>query len=360
MTSLSHLKSQSLFIDLPEDSVSKTDQFYDERYVVSAPYCSLIDITYHLITSGSVQHERELLLLWEIRLSLLLFDERFSTARLEAVNLNNALFAIENPTSVAGTSSKVSDKSVPKIHPLPRNYSGLIGYLLLLLVLRLKSSPNLAFVNELYKLCYQIRLKGAPTEAWKAQEKLFNLCYEIISVLVTAGHHLTLLSFVQSLKQDTCLRSRSPTQCDLRYRRFASNIDLVWTYVCLKLRIKKGINDDAYRAYGLQIKQEWSSIDNSSKRDLLEIMNSEPHCEKSSLREIDPVKFLIMEFAELVKLDNISTRILCCTLATWSLKTFPFTEYYSSEDHESLEKVHSVIMAKWAQHVDKMYGIEWQ
>lgn len=365
MTSISYLTEPSLFAGLPQDHSKEVSSFYDRDYVESAPYSDLIDITHQLITSGTIQQEKDLLIIWEIRLTLLLFDNRLSAAKLEAVNLNNALFFHENPTSSTGKPGTTPGQTAPAAnYPLPKNNAGLISYLLLMLVLRLKSTPNLALVNELYKLCYQIRLKGVTAEAQSVQMKLFNLSYEIISVLLTSRHHLALLWFLQSLKRDTSLRIEKPGDNEQTYKNFLSNISLIWIY--LRLIIRRGKEPgEKPSAYGEQFEQEWSSIKTSTKQTLIDVLNGFPSSSDQPVIGLDPIAFLVTEFADLVDSGTISTRIISCTLATWDLENKPFTESdfnrgkseENDQDASSLEKTYSVIMAKWSRYADKVYGM---
>lgn len=368
MTSTSYLTLQSLFVDLPVDTDRETDSFFDEEYVASAQYSDLIDTTYQLITTGGIELEKDILILWEMRLTLLLFDGRLSTAKLEAVNLNNALFFHENPTSSStGRPGAIVEGPSPAANfPLPKNNAGLISYLLLMLVLRLKSAPNLALVNELYKLCYQVRLKGVPVESMMVQKKLFNLSYEIISILVTARHHLTLLSFLQSLKRDSRLRIVSSCENGQLYDTFLSNISIIWIYAQLVIRRGKG-TDENLSEYGLRFEKEWSSIKESTKKAFIEAVSLFSPSEKHPLIGLDPLTFLVTEFADLVSSDIISTRIISSTLAAWDLLNSPFSRPSSNkevsvvegEKHStSLEKVYAALMEKWPQYADKVYGME--
>lgn len=366
MIGSSYLKARSLFVALPQTSVTATDSFYHQDYVESAPYGDLVDITHQLITGATIEQENELLALWEIRLTLLLFDGRLSTAKQEAVNLNDALFFHENPTSTSGRNGPMLTQPAPAAnYPLPKNNAGIISHLLLMLVLRLKSNPNLALVNELYKLCYQIRLKGVTAEAQTVQMKLFNLSYEIISVLVISRHYLTLLSFLQSLKRDTHLCHQYHGDNEQHYGRFLSNISLIWIYnVLINRRSKK--TGEKLSVYAMQYQQEWSSIAKSTKETLIEALKRFTTSNNDALLNLDPESFLITQFAALVESDTISARIISCTLATWDLENKPFTDSNSirgetaqdEQEANSLAKTYSIIMAKWTQYPDKVYGME--
>lgn len=386
MSGYSYLISSLLFVSQPQESDTPVESFYDEDYVRNSSYTDLIDLTYHLITRGANKLEKELLVLWEIRLTLLLFNGELPVAKREAINLNNALFQHENPNSPIPPISTNANPlpllidnngsrgNTPRlspapnvIYPLPKNNAGLINYLLLMLVLRLKSMRNLALVNELYKLCYQVRLKGSSSKAMSVQLKLFNLSYEIVSVLITTRNYYTLLSLLRSLRRDTTLRVHKLNVPEPQYQTFASNISFLWIYANLVVYSTK-VSEPELSTYADQFENEWSSIEDGTKKSLLHVMGTYapliggPNPTSPSLREQD---FHIRTFANMIATDKVSPRIICCTLGTWDLENkldsnFDAGEGYfdSGTSSQSLSKIYAYILSKWSDHVHNVYGME--
>lgn len=148
---------------------------------------TLIDLTYALLTKPEHCKLNELLAIWEIRLLLHVVTYDLKSAKIEGVNLINALYMRENSISIGAPMER------QEVYPLPKNNDGIIQYGLLILMLRLKSTVDMNLVNEVYKLGYQIRLKNPD------KLKLQNLSYYVMSILITTNGNWTLLNFTGSL-----------------------------------------------------------------------------------------------------------------------------------------------------------------
>lgn len=384
---MDYLSADSIFVLIPE-AVVPAESFYDSDFLSQASYSDLVHSTYAVLKENQLA-VKEALKVWEIRLTLLLFNNQLSVAKKEAINLNNALYLQENPNatppvsyrpSALTNSSGVSiteasltsggrrerSSSANLIYPLPKNNEGLIEYPLVVMLLRLRSVPNLALVNELYKLCYQIRLKGTSSEATKVQAKLISLSYEIIMVLTITRNYFTLLSYLDSLRHDV-LAKVSETQ----YGEYYSNLTLMWIIINLLIRSRD------------KTTEEMVEISKEFQKDFDTYVQPETlHCLTHVLQTITPVigsgdaavgseeSVTLETIAEQISKKTITARIICCTLATWELSNVHTTELSQENGKVSLvvdapatgdskvDPVYSNVMSRWGENIHKVYGIE--
>lgn len=388
MAEIDYLISDSLFAHVPQTNAATIDQFYDLEYVRSASNQELIDCTYYLLRSGQLTIE-ETLKVWEIRLTLTLFNDQLPLAKREAVNLNNALYIHENPntqpppnTSRVGSNLSANESASLAAHsraallnnvvyPLPKNNNGQIGYRLLLMILRLKSIPNLILVNELYKLCYQMRLKGTSSEAIKVQAKLTNLSYEVIMVLTITRNYFTLISFLNSLRHDVRVKIELAEKGS-HNERYHSNVCLLHVIISL-LVWTKGKSKTELDQVPKDVTELFNQVDETSLVTLKHVLQTVP----SVVGGLDPGNAIklsetltLPKLVEMVWDKKISARVLCCTLATWELSNVHHTELVEEDgksrlivetigDKKSkLDHVYGEIMPRWGQYINKVYGLE--
>lgn len=386
MADTSHLCSDSLFSQIPQGNDDTSDLFYDVEYVRSASNQQLIDCTYRQLKSGDLSVE-EALKVWEIRLTLTLFNDQLQQAKREAVCLNNALYTFENPNappltaSRMGSSTSLSDSTSASrgtphqytnvVYPLPKNNDGSIEYRLLLIILRLKSVPNLILVNELYKICYQMRLKGSSSEAIKLQAKLTNLSYEVIMVLTITRNYSTLLSFLNSLRRDVRAKCNNADNGS-HNERYLSNVSLIQVLITLFVWTKNKSHEEL-SDLPPEIAATFELVDETSLASLKHVLQSfssvvgGPQLDHQ-IKLSDPLS--LSKIAELVYNKQLSARTICCTLATWELSNVFRTELVEDngksqlmvetvdEQKSKLDIVYGEIMKRWGRYFNKVYGIE--
>lgn len=355
------LSSDTLFVQQPDPANGQPRLTPD--YVAVATPAQLVDATYYALKDPGPNT----LQIWELRLVLLLFNHQLAAAKQEAVNLNNALYLLENEPPKPGPDAA--------IYPLPKNNDGSISFALLLLVLRLKSVPNLALVNELYKLCYQLRLKGS-TGA-DVQPKLAKLAYAVMLVLAITRNYFTLLSFLDSLRAD--IRGDLPL-----HRDYASNVSLVWVLVSmliLKARSTENKGDTADTATEKaktqrellhellsRLQPVYSCVEQSSLDAVKYVLQTYSHIPGGVVEELH-IDLSLSGLADLTVSGNISTRIICCTLAVWDLQT-TFSTLLAEKEGKvvfeveaplgdtELDAVFGLVMSRWGSYVNKVFGIE--
>lgn len=381
-----HLVSEFLFAQTPQTGEESTDRFYETEFVRSASNQDLIDLTYHILRNGNLTVD-ETLKLWEIRLTLTLFNDQLALARKEAVNLNNALYIRENPNAPPPSQSRMNSSQslneagqnaqtsgpIPAnvVYPLPKNNDGQIGYNLLLIILRLKSVPNLILVNEIYKICYQMRLKGTSSEAAALLAKLTNLSYEVIMVLLITRNSFTLISFLDSLRQDVQTKIDNADNSS-HSKRLYSNVCLLEVLVTLMVWAKSTI-EAKEQSVPPQVTDLFGKVDEVSLASLkfvLQNVHSTVGGPESEDSKITMESLTLAKLAQLVKDKTISLRTVCCTLATWELSNVYQTELDEDEGKlrlvvealgepkSKLDRVYAEIIPRWGQYVNKVYGLE--
>lgn len=363
---MSDLSAETLFVQLPQPEAEPID-FFNIDQISAAPLPVLIDGTYHALHSAT--STKDALLLWEIRLVLLLFNNQLPVAKKEAINLNNTLYLLENanaPKPVGASLDDIRTAQQSVIYPLPKNNDGEISFLLLILIMRLKSFPNLALVNELYKLCYQLRLRGTISEASTVQSKLMKLSYEVVLVLAITRNYLTLLSFLDSLRSDIKL-AKSPDNEEAS-RTYYSNVTLVWLIVNILVHAKEKSGPELLDAITSAFESTYSEIEDSSWQSLKYVLQTFPPTTTgtSTCSEVD---LSLPALVELVSSSTLSTRIICCTLAVWELD-LSYTTTLENKDGKmsfsvsaplgeaGVEAVYGNVMSRWGEYVHKVFGIE--
>lgn len=383
MADTDYLTKDALFAQIPQDSDATIEHFYDPEYTTSASNQQLIDCTYDVLKNGQLTME-ETLKVWELRLTLTLFNDQLHLAKREAIALNNALYMRENPnaqppppsrihsnSSLSDTSSQTRAPPLTFVFPLPKNNNGLIGYRLLLMILRLKSVPNLILVNELYKMCYQMRLKGASSEAVKVQAKLTNLSYEVIMVLTITRNYFTLLSFLASLRHDIGIKSEFEGRAS-HDKMFYSNVCLLQVLTTLMVWSKEKSKEE-FDQLPQDVVDIFTLVEDTSLVLLKHVLLCVPPvvggADLHDNLETGAMPTLA-EIADLVWNKKILARTICCTLATWELSNVFRTELVEEEGQlrlvvevvplldSKLEQVYAIIMPRWGKYINKVYGIE--
>lgn len=340
----------------PIDAIARAVTATPPLAALPAPnYTLLLDQTYHLLKrSSSIDAACRL---WEIRLSLMLFSGNLQVARREAINLNNALYLHENPGAERPLRPGTPAGQPNYIYPLPKNNGGEIRAPLLRLLLRLKSQRNLALVNELYKQCYQSRLRAAAPDRAVLQLLLMCLAYEVVAVLFVTKNHLTLVNFLQSLRANLERRAAEP-EC----AEYLSQMLLM--HVCAELiQAKKG-GKPFGELHGLEA--PFGVVSETSLTGLTYIastiaplMGGEPAPPKQA-------QWTLELLADAFAADAVLARTICCVLALWELSAVHQTELTAAsftvtvqpEDDSPLGIAYSIVMSQWGSFVNKLYGME--
>lgn len=399
----SFLTKESLFLRFPPTSPSiaiTIDDFLISLTQKKPNYLQLIDYTYFLIKDEQL-NLKQLLKVWEIRLVLLLFNNQLTFAKKEAINLNNSLYQFENGTSFqpnqpslqmeasrmnsmsSNSSLNSLSKTAQPIYPLPKNNSGIIQYDLLILLLRLKSIPNLNLVNDIYKLSYQMRLGATAKDDNQLMIKLINLSYEIIVALSITKNYISLIQFLKSLRYDL---QGQKTQL---YEKYYSNITLLLIIIEILNH-----NEQSFEHIYSEVNNESVNclayvLDNVSPT--LPTPTNEPVVESpepETLKQVNHEEKRI-QYEELrSKLNNgqITGRIICSLLGLWDLSNM-YQGYFREtqgnklvfklqiEDHEvpeitkldeltseqlelRINLAHDQVTKKWSKHIHKVYGLE--
>lgn len=390
------LSNDSLFLKVPNDKIERcsVDTLLD-GIKASIPYGQLIDLTYYILKDNVISIS-ELLQIWEIRLILHLFDNQLAFAKKEAINLNNALYLNENnniapaqaqpqstgsnsnsnsrTNSMVSTSGSAanSNSNLQPIYPLPKNNNGLIGYSLLILILRLRSIPNLSLVNELYKLCYQVRLRSSGTDDEKQSLtlKLINLSYDITVILSITKNYHTLLNYLESIRYELVLQKKHDQLTDV-YRQYLSNITLLWLITVIMMHVRNGTKKDRLidvisKNYQLAFDED---VNEESLNGLLYVLsNILPIPSSDQMAKLPEDKLTVPALVSLVQQGDISGRILCSTMGLWdicNLHGFSLT----GEDKLCLTRTardladivsscYDELTNDWSNFIHKVYGLE--
>ena len=392
------LNQDLLFLKLPSDqqlaeksASSSVGQLLDDLKN-KVEYATLIDTCYFLLKNGNLSHE-ESLRVWEIRLILHIFDGGISIAKKEGINLNNELYLIENklreppaapqtagiPSSRTGSLTNVSatgsEATIP-IYPLPRNNNSQISHSLLILLLRLKSIPNMNLVNELYKLTYQSRLKASSNskEPEVISLQLANLSYDIIVVLTITKNYLTLVNFIQSIRYELDIESA-----------YSSHLALLWLIIKLILHVKKhastagGDTDNFTDALVQQYQKDFNSISKLTLAEFQYILsNFNPNISVSSVNE-EVGEITLELLVSRVQQGLISGRIICCTLGLWNLQNRIGVELKDGElviekerkrnkeereeeeeeeEVKTVEQCYQAVTYRWLENINRVYCLE--
>lgn len=349
----------------------------------SPDYTQLIDNTYYLLRNGDFSTE-ELLLIWEIRLNLFMFNNQISFAKKEAINLNNSLYTNENKTSNKETNPSQSSLSLSHsninqdgqlllpIYPLPKNNDGKIGNNLLVLILRLKSIPNMHLVNELFKLCYQLRLRGTnqnQNDDLSTKTKLINLSYEVVVILTITKNYSTLLNYLGSIMHDLKNRLEKSTEEDDEYKQYYSNIKLVWLITKFTLATT---NNSQVEHIKEEHQKDFEEIDQSSIDSLVYVLqNIAPvYASATSMPLVHASIRLAEDVARHVEEGKITGRIICSILGLWDIsnvykahleddgKLAFVIDSIEDDNRSALQTAYRLITSKWCNYVHKVYGLE--
>lgn len=380
-STMSALAGEALFIKKAEIPADGKVPDLDSASLESSSNEDLLNLTYKLLRADNLD-KAEALTLWELRLVLLMFENQLGVAKKEAINLNNALYLQENPNApppptppqppLARTDSTASRRSASPaapstqgvIYPLLKNNDGAIGFPLLLLILRLKLAPNLSLVNELYKLCYQLRLKGVAKEEDEIRRNLVNLSYEIIMVLTITRNFQTLLSFLRSLETDlNAMEDKSQND----HKRYASNVSLM--IVLAHMLILQG--EDASKLDRADLRQRYADLDEFTTGCFHHILKSfSPMVSEGNVPSVGPDEEITYDkLIQLVKGGKLTGRITCCTLASFQLGNMFGADFESTLGSKQLVAnvgplesrfgdFYSKVMSQWGSYIHKLYGIE--
>jgi hypothetical protein len=271
-----------------------------------------------------------------------------SIAKREAINVNNALYLLEN----VGTSNT--------IYPLPKNNEDISNEMLLLL-LKLKSLPNLSLVNDLYKLTYQVRLKS--TDVKSTTTVLQNVSFYVCFILQITNNQLSLKSYVSSLKHQS-------------KGLYHSNITLLTIIVELMLNPKN--SDSIVTKY----QDDYDNLDEFTINSLKYVFQTiSPNINEGKLLEDESINkptLMLLDISNLVKEKHITSRILGCLLGLWDLHAnyhFKLTTengklcFVGNElgDHdvermvesdEIIDAILRLVNNSWCKYIHKVYGLE--
>ncbi|KAK6458710.1 uncharacterized protein RJT20DRAFT_123763 [Scheffersomyces xylosifermentans] len=419
-----YLSQDSLFVKLPSihehSDVTLPQLVLTVRQASINQYEQLLDQTYYLIKHDDLELA-EILKLWQIRLILHLFNNQLAFAKKEAINLNNALYLHENnnvvpplpppppppqgassiaagasssslSTSNSATSSNSNSvapsPSLTPIYPLPKNNQSLIDYDLLVLLLRLKSLPNLNLINEVYKLNYQLRLKSSQD----LKTKLINLSYDVMVVMIVTKNYLSLLNYAVNLREELrLLQSR-----DEFYDQYLSNITallvIVETIILThkdKLAGEIPVTELITEKYSKIYKEEVNSFTRNSLIYTIQFIEptvTVPITESSISPEttsFDKSDVKLQDIIDLVQKNSLTSRIICSTMGLWDLSNiFPNFKLREGPEHklefvnekkagveteeeleeksatELIDLVYSEVADNWYKYTYKIYGLE--
>ncbi|CAG87111.2 DEHA2D11154p [Debaryomyces hansenii CBS767] len=389
------LSKESLFLKFPNVPL---DECNIEDLLVGIkskqPYNELIDLTYYLLKNNSLSLS-ELLKIWEIRLILHLFNNQLTFSKKEAINLNNALYLnenndiappqgqqVQNPNSnndsrASSMNSGIGNTPSPSpglqpIYPLPKNNNGLIGHSLLIMILRLRSIPNLSLVNELYKLCYQLRLRssGAEEEKVGLQLKLINLSYDIIVILSITKNYHTLLNYLESIRYELVLQKKQNQLSDM-YRQYLSNVTLLWVIILIMVYVRNGTKKDRLtdiitKHYQDTFENDVNELSMNSLSYVLSHISPLPSSEE--MATVPPGALTISHLVQLILSGDISGRIICSTIGLWDISNvhgYSLTKddefklnHQPSDASDNLSSCYNELTSDWGRFIYKVYGLE--
>lgn len=391
-----HIIAASLFVASPQSNSASAQLLLDMGSLENADIGRLIESSYHMLREHHLSKE-DAFKVWEMRLMLLLFNDQLGAAKKEALNLNNALYIHENPgaalaklpaqllsrpqeggfylklASPTGSSTSLSQAGVPPkvvVYPLPNNSDSSLPDLLMRLLLRLKSLPNLSLVNEIYKLSYQYRLRSSAHDGHKLQAKLICSAYATASVLIINKNYISLLSLTESICGDLEHVLKETNAQD--FRRYISNISMIWVWakalsykhrklINLKSDLAERITDEHVSAVVGMCESMFQKVDDATLMALKFVVGKLTQ-DNSAL---EPEDWTIYSIVRGIFSDTISTRIMCCTLSVWDIEatyngrlTETNFEVAVEEGSTPLEVSYAKIISKWGDNFNKLYGME--
>lgn len=375
------LSQDKLFVAVPAPEDISLQQFQQLLHT-EKDYGVLISKSYQLLKLPLTIADK--LKAWEIRLTLQLFGNKLAQAKQEAINLNNVLYLEENNNIPPSTNSG-------GVFPLPRNNNGLIHHRLLVLLLRLKSAPNMNLINEFYKLCYQLRLRSSASP--ELTKNLLNLSFDTVVILLINRHYPTLLNFLNSMIYEI----KPNTLQD--YNHLLDNIRLlrIVTKVLLLQSIQShSSTQNVVRQIVTEHQQEFEeiqSIDSNANSSgciahLVYVLNHipptvhsvsksgtpspsashslpEPESDSPGL-QLDETELTLSKLVELIMSGQVSARTLYSTIGIWDL-TNEF-EFVLKDGQLQPGLLHSegvsvgqcldLVSLQWCNHFNKVYGLE--
>lgn len=396
-TNKQFLSKESLFLKFPNAPLNecKVENLL-EGIKSKQPYNELIDLTYYLLKDNSLSLSK-LLKIWEIRLILHLFNNQLTFAKKEAINLNNALYLNENndvippqaqqvqsPNNNNNNDSRSSSMNsgtgntpspspgLQPIYPLPKNNNGLIGHSLLIMILRLRSIPNLSLVNELYKLCYQLRLRSSGAEEEKAdlQLKLINLSYDIIVILSITKNYHTLLNYLESIRYELLLQKKQNLLSDM-YKQYLSNVTLLWVIILIMVYVRNGtkrdrLTDIITKHYQQTFESDVNELSINSLSYVLSHILPLPSSDE--MAKVPQGVLTILHLVQLILLGDISGRIICSTIGLWDISNvhgYTLTKdkefklnHQSKEVSDNVSSCYNELTNDWGKFIYKVYGLE--
>ncbi|EGV66592.1 hypothetical protein PSN45_002791 [Yamadazyma tenuis] len=331
---------------------------------------SILGQTYTLIRTSTDLNDS--ITLWEIRLLVLVFNNRITQAKYEAVCLNNVLYLAENDNvAPAAVSSIPPNPQNQRVYPLPRNNNGVIDHKFLVLLLRLKSVPNMSLVNEFYKLCYQLRLKSDNYSSDQLSVKLMNLSFDISVILIINKDYLTLLNLLDSMKSEIELDKSE------LYASVLSGVKLLSILTKILIFDQTQTPRDAIkRQLRTSHSDDFHLVVDSALDDLVYVLNNispiysatlTEKDERTAATDISKADIDLDRLVSMVLEGKITGRILCSLLGMWDLKNnFKFAIEESEFLGEDLVSISNptvsdccaLIRMDWLKHINKVYGLE--
>lgn len=372
---MDYISSIDLFVHQPSATIAP-DRIKDISYVSAASRADLIDLTHSVITSA-VFPVQETLRVWELRLTLLLFEGKLAVAKQEGINLNRSIYLHENPGHLKSNQDQsqtptrggaLAAPPPPQAFPLPRNNEKSVPHLLLLLLLRLKSTPSMGTVNECYRVCYQLRLRGLAAESAKLQSQLMQLAYLIIVELIITKNIPTLVSYLESLVAG--LQQQINNQKTERAETYLSNIKLI-EFLAHGLVIMRNTKDTAtqdvqFEALRPEYAQITETVPNSLEALRFALNSWAPFVGgPAPENRLEPTDLGFDSMVSMMRNGRISTRIICCTLAVWDLDASFSAKIVDGqvivevgEVGTELDHAYESVMTQWAGQANRVFCIE--
>lgn len=367
------LRDERLFAIIPSDSVNKNDTSVAsmlKECQKESNFQKLIDLTYSLLQN----HDSSIgdkLKVWEARLSLHLFNNNISYAKSEAIQLNNALFLRENnnhPPNQPSPKMPIVQHNHPKqivhtvvpVYSLPKNNDGAIEHTLLTLILRLKSSPNMNLINDLYKLCYQLRLKSSTyNDKSLLLSRIINLSYNVMAILLKSRNYLTLLNYIKSMRHDLKLQEKNGHISD-KYKQCLSNISLMLILVTAHMLIEQKIPFEKVSSF---VAGEYESMFESeiNEATLTTFENSAKKLQVDDFASSDSPG--LRDILRILQDPNQSFSILTSTLGIWDVynvlshKATNSVPVAEESSNSKINTIYTHVLSLWESYPDKVFDL---
>lgn len=356
------LTADHIFYDIPTNNDTQLTIELIPHEIENLEYKNVISKLYFLIKDAT--DTRSQLLFWEVRLLLLLFNDQLSAAKREAIALNNVLYFGDSQQSQPPSTPSSSYQGTP-IYPLPKNNNLLIPYSLILLLLRLKSTPTLGLLHELYKLIYQSRLKLA-SDKETLQIRLTNLSYQVIAVLNINKNYPTLLNHLNNVREHL-MKYKNDEQ-------YLSNINLLLIIVEAQTMFAK---TNSTKTITSKYERVFEEVNLLSKNSVVYVLqNIQPMIGKyskpstSEITDLDSLATLL----NIIETGGITGRIICALLGLWELSNTYLFDLVSDDDgihfantlsttggsipEDQHDKLYNLVTSQWCKYIHKVYGLE--